>query len=92
LSQKLWTRARVVQVAVNPSKSFSRRGLGGRRKPAGGKTSVQCPRDEKPVAFGIRMGKTAARVHENLVALSGIKSRVHMSVNAARKSACATSV
>ena len=98
LPQILRTGPGGVEAAVNPSEGFSRCGgvvaglsLGRRRVPAGRETSVQRPSYEQPAAFGIRVGKTAARVHESLVALCVIKSRVHMSVNVARRSACGTS-
>jgi hypothetical protein len=91
LSQKLGTRPRVVEIAVNRGESFSGCGLGGWPEFAGRKTSVQCPGYKQPTALGIGMGKAAVGVHESLVVLRAEKSRVHTSVNAARKSACATS-
>jgi hypothetical protein len=90
LPQVLGTRPRVVEEAVNPGKSFSGRSLGGWRQPACRKTCVQCPGYEQPAALGIGVGEPAARVHGSLVARRAKKSRVHISVNAARKSACAT--
>jgi hypothetical protein len=92
LPQMLRTRPSGIEVTINPSEGFSRGCLSRRRVPAGRETSVQRPSYEQPAAFGIRMGKTTARVHESLVALCVIKSRVHMSVNAARRSACATKI
>jgi len=92
LSQKLRTLPRCVEVAVNPDESFSRRGLGRRWEPACAKTSVKRPGYEEPPALRIRVRKPAAGVHGSLVALNAIKSRVHTSVNAARKSGCATDV
>jgi hypothetical protein len=90
LSQRPRTHPCCVEVAVNPGESFSRRGFGRWREPAGRKASVQRPGYEKPPTLGIRMGKPAAGVHDSLVVFHAIKSRVHTSVNAARKSACAT--
>ncbi len=90
LPEILRTRPRVVEIAVNPGEGFPRRSLGRWREPAGRKTTMQCPGDEQPAALRIGVGKAAAGIHESLVALRARKSRVHMSVNAARTSACAT--
>ena len=77
LSQKLGARPGVIEIAVNPREGFSGSGFGGWREPAGEKTSMQSPCDEQPAGFGIHMGKTEVGIHENLVELSNVKSRVH---------------
>ena len=84
LPKELGARPRVVEITVNPGEGFSRCGLGGWRKLAGRKASVQRPGDEQPMALGIGVRKATARVHESLVALRARKSRVHMSVDDGR--------
>ena len=79
-----------VQVAIHPGKSFAIGELAGWRKMGARQAAVQVPCYEEPVIIRIDVGKAALGRHALIVAQLLENSRVHTSVNAARRSACAT--
>jgi len=80
-----------IEKPVYPRESFAVGDLVGRRKMRGRQAAVHGPGKEQPTVVGIDMGEAALGRHAMGVGEVGLKSRVHTSVNAARKSACATS-
>ena len=89
LLQKQRTGSRPIQIPVNPDERLARGGLPGRRVDTGRNAAVQTPGYKKPLAFGMDMGQPAG-VHLDKVHTRLEKSRVHMSVDTAGMSACAT--
>jgi hypothetical protein len=104
--EERWAGPGFIQVAIHPDKGFTRSTFARRREPRAWQTAVQVPGDKKPATLRVVVRKSALRVYTTISAISprkisvahallrtqavGKTQGVHTSVNAARRSACAT--
>ena len=64
-SQRHRTRARGIQVTIDPDEYLPAAGFSGRRKRTGGDASVQVPSEEEPAILRVKVGEAAVGVHRN---------------------------